>query len=111
MPLEFNTGIEQAWTDLLLLLGWVLTGVSVVAVALCLLGGCLQAADRRRAMRNQRDLIARQTPQLSTLEVIGLELSPDNHLLEEIRTVDDGVQAYLYDEIKQGANRAFPYRA
>lgn len=43
--------LDQMWADLLLILGFALTGGSLMALALCALGGCLDLVERWRDSR------------------------------------------------------------
>jgi hypothetical protein len=69
--MPFNAhALDQIWIDFLLILGFVLTGGSLIAVALCVLGGCLDAIERRR----DGGLAKRDSPQiLVDPEITGTE--------------------------------------
>ena len=107
MPLELTSGLDTTWVDLLLLLGWVLTIASGFAIALCLVGGCLDAMERRRAGQHGRDRSAGRGRRIAVLEATVTELAPVNLFREETRAVDDGVEAFcLCTDVQQEANRA-----
>jgi hypothetical protein len=63
MPNEMYLALDQLWADLLLTVGLVLVLGSVVAIALCALGGCLDFLARRRLAKNQQRQRARSQQQ------------------------------------------------
>lgn len=120
MPLEWTGGLEKAWPELLLLLGWILTAASGVAIALCVLGGCLDALERRRVRRVERDRRAVGGQPLSALQTTASGPSPVSPLPTETRPAGDEAQAFgeaqnfdeaqafLCDDMSRELNRALP---
>jgi hypothetical protein len=103
MPDEMYAALDQLWVNLLLTIGLSVTLAGVIAIALCALGGCLDAAHRRQAEKSQRRRIARlrQPDGVSELNgsqpVIYTYRSP----VKSIEVSDGEIFPPLYDDTTQ----------
>jgi len=101
MPNEMRAALEQLWPNLLLTLGWVLIIASGVAIALCVLGGCLDAIDRRRAERDQRHRVARSRQPVAVLDTTGSQPALRTALAKGVQVSADGIDPAVYVDAAQ----------
>jgi len=78
MPFQ-PPSLDQMWVDFLLIFGFALTGGSLIALGLCVLGGCLELLERRRDRR-----VRSRNPGLAQAIVLsdGIRIAPDSFCIK-----------------------------
>ncbi len=101
MPNELHAALDQLWADLLLSVGWALIAASGVALAICVLGGCLSAVDRRRAERDRRLRSERSPQPIVVLETQASQPALRPALVQGMQISVEGIDPVLYGDTAQ----------
>lgn len=111
MPFEVNAALEHVWVDLFLAFGWLLTAIGGAAIAICILGGCLEAVERHLVKRVHRERAAGAAKPIVIIEAKEIERALPSPLQVRALVAEDEVQALLDEEAGRATARAFTRHA